>query len=525
MQAGLRGALGSAATQGVGVATGLQEGFSWAGVAAAGVGAMVGQLASEGLGGGLEYGEDGRVVGGHTVVRNSAGDVIGFEASLGNALGSSAASGIANAATRSAVEGSNFGDNLVAALPDVVGQALGRAVGGRLSSHQRQLMDRVNATPTEGDYTQLAQVGGADTLPNVLPGGAAAGAPGVSWDGYGFNFDMPASAELDAVLWEIAATDAVVDALAARESPGLLSWIGGARLTATTLGPMALSGWLHGLGADMATSNYTAGGNGLADVIGRGVGGALMDISNPWQAAKNTAVSVVDFPGNLFMSAAFATHGGYAALTGDEAGAALNFALASDHGTEGAIGAITLMTAGAGRSARYGVDGIDAAGRRAAIAPTVSADDFIGPTIGTSRYRNFGEVEAAIQTRYQQAINDGFVLAQQREAQGLLNGLASTRVGSFVDGFARRDLQAFANFEGFGDDIFRINRRLYDPTGGGAYRIPDAYFVHTNRIFDATIGMKTPYMSQVNDFLNFSGGRVTVLKPYDLDSAFSVPRR
>ncbi len=35
---------------------------------------------------------------------------------------------IASAATRSAIEGSSFGDNVVAGLPDVIGQALGRAV-------------------------------------------------------------------------------------------------------------------------------------------------------------------------------------------------------------------------------------------------------------------------------------------------------------------------------------------------------------------------------------------------------------
>ena len=42
VEAGLQAAAGSAITQGIGLVTGLQDRFSWAGVAAAGVGAGVG---------------------------------------------------------------------------------------------------------------------------------------------------------------------------------------------------------------------------------------------------------------------------------------------------------------------------------------------------------------------------------------------------------------------------------------------------------------------------------------------------
>ena len=87
----VRGAAGSAITQGIGVATGLQSKLSWAGVAAAGVGGAVG------------YNFD-------------------------NKFTSSAVSALANAATRSAIDGSSFGDNLVAAIPDVIGQAIGDAI-------------------------------------------------------------------------------------------------------------------------------------------------------------------------------------------------------------------------------------------------------------------------------------------------------------------------------------------------------------------------------------------------------------
>ena len=93
VSAALRGASGSAITQGVGVATGLQSKFDWAGVAAAGIGAGVGQA----LGGSI-----------------SKLNLDKFGTNLANNM----AGGIANAATRSLVNGSDFGDNLMAALPD-----------------------------------------------------------------------------------------------------------------------------------------------------------------------------------------------------------------------------------------------------------------------------------------------------------------------------------------------------------------------------------------------------------------------
>ena len=102
-QSAIRGAASSAITQGIGVVTGLQDKFSWAGVAGAAVGADIGA---------------------------SVGDVFG--SSFGGRLATSAASAIANAATRSAIDGTNFGDNIIAAIPDVIGGAIGNAVAGEI---------------------------------------------------------------------------------------------------------------------------------------------------------------------------------------------------------------------------------------------------------------------------------------------------------------------------------------------------------------------------------------------------------
>lgn len=91
-----RGALASAMTQGIGVATRLQSKFDFAGVAAAGVSAGVGHVVGGPLGG-----------------------------SLPGRIASGTVAGIANAATRSAINGSNFGDNFRVAMPDIIGNAIG----------------------------------------------------------------------------------------------------------------------------------------------------------------------------------------------------------------------------------------------------------------------------------------------------------------------------------------------------------------------------------------------------------------
>lgn len=95
-----RGALSSVISQGIAAAAGLQPSFNWVGVAAAGISAAAsGSIRLGGAGG--------------AVVRNTAG-------------------GLANAASRSVLEGSDFGDNLLAGLPDVIGNTIGNLVAGAI---------------------------------------------------------------------------------------------------------------------------------------------------------------------------------------------------------------------------------------------------------------------------------------------------------------------------------------------------------------------------------------------------------
>lgn len=97
------------AAVGIATATGLQDKFSWVGVAAAGIGAGV-----------------GNAVGG-----SSFGQSLG---KYGNQLISGMAGGIAGAAGQSLITGNDFGDTLMASLPSIIGNTIGNIVADKVSA-------------------------------------------------------------------------------------------------------------------------------------------------------------------------------------------------------------------------------------------------------------------------------------------------------------------------------------------------------------------------------------------------------
>ena len=103
-----RGAIGNTLGQGIGLATGLQSRFDWAGVAAGGTMAAVGGAVSR-----------------------SIGDSMNRYVASGL---SNAAAGVATAAGRSLLTGTDFGDNLMSVLPDVVGNTIGNGIAGIIQS-------------------------------------------------------------------------------------------------------------------------------------------------------------------------------------------------------------------------------------------------------------------------------------------------------------------------------------------------------------------------------------------------------
>ncbi|NIJ36979.1 YD repeat-containing protein [Sphingopyxis panaciterrae] len=118
----LRGALSSALTQGIGVATGLQSKFDFAGVAAAGIGAATGY--------GMRTAMDGRWSYGGADFHAPLSSLD----RLAQGAASNAATAIAAAATRSAISGDSFGDSLMRALPDVIGNTLYESTVAGLAS-------------------------------------------------------------------------------------------------------------------------------------------------------------------------------------------------------------------------------------------------------------------------------------------------------------------------------------------------------------------------------------------------------
>lgn len=209
-------ALGSIVSQGVGVATGIQEKFSWKGVALAAIGGGVGGALAPGgiLGDGGLFGATnsaGELVGGALgkvgsgVVRaglsgitssavsqgiaiasglqssfswsglaaagaaaasgaalghSLAGDkgFLGIKAganSLGNLALSSSASLLANAVTRSAIEGTSFGDNILIGVPDLVASLLMKVLTSEILQKPQ---DQVNQRPPTA-RARLAAIG------------------------------------------------------------------------------------------------------------------------------------------------------------------------------------------------------------------------------------------------------------------------------------------------------------------------------------------------------------------------------
>jgi hypothetical protein len=82
-----------------------------------------------------------------------------------------------------------------------------------------------------------------------------------------------------------------------------------------------------------------------------------------------------------------------------------------------------------------------------------------------------------------------------------------TVLGQRIDARARLNMLDWAGSQGLGEaEGLFINRRLYDFGGSGRYRIPDVRYEPGMKIWDGTIGNKTPLDQQILDFSRFSRG-------------------
>lgn len=149
-----------------------------------------------------------------------------------------------------------------------------------------------------------------------------------------------------------------------------------------------------------------------------------------------------------------------------------------------------------------------------AIGDTVATDSVL---IGNSGYRSIGGFSDAVTGKYQSLNDQGYAIASQNASQGLIPN-TSRAIGSDTDAFARVGLRDWlTNVEGIDEGpgkIIQVNRRLYDPLGSGAYRVPDVYIPGSQTILDGSISFKTGASPQIIDFGRFSGGaKTTIIAP------------
>jgi hypothetical protein len=93
--------------------------------------------------------------------------------------------------------------------------------------------------------------------------------------------------------------------------------------------------------------------------------------------------------------------------------------------------------------------------------------------------------------------------------------------GQRTDAYARDAIRGWVESENLADDVVLINRRLYEPGEGLAYRIPDIRVPDANLILDGTIGWKWGTTAQIGDFRAFSGARIIVVRPSALGGPYT----
>lgn len=141
-----------------------------------------------------------------------------------------------------------------------------------------------------------------------------------------------------------------------------------------------------------------------------------------------------------------------------------------------------------------------------------------------------GLITEAFVPFYQQSIAEGYTLAQAELKGGTLDigGVSErTALGQRADALARasvnRALAPGGQLEAYKDQVL-VNRYLPDPSGSGAYRIPDIQIPSEGVIIDGTIGYKDINTPQVSDFFRFSPPTGTVIIVPPTQPPIYIPR-
>lgn len=482
-----RAAVSNVVTQGIGNLTGLQKGFSWASVAASYAGAAVGNEVTSKLQGSDIFSSLGR-----ETAKVAVASASGFAAGLTTAVMRGGKIAVARIAT------------------DAFGNALGSSLAENMrptaEAPQRTFADSIGKDPS---WMQDWNAANAQSAPSPY-------------------------AEIERTFWEDTHGDNLIvglnDAGGSSSRKGQLSAeeiaIAAKYLNDTTDGNSSTSSPLTrkfrsatGLvpspfvdGTRITSGPVSAVGG--FDRYGNSTNGAQFDLGQSWvgdlvKAPLNFTTNTVELVGNN-LNLSFT-------LPGDPSYIPFMQSMKLPYSTE------------VGSYAEFGI-GLLAAGTTTwARAPEIAAGEIAGTrmsagassaSIGNSGYRSIGEFSDVVTTKYQSLYDEGYTIASQNASQGLIANTARA-IGSDTDAFARVGLRDWLrNVEGIDEGpgaIIQVNRRLYDPSGSGAYRVPDVYIPGSKTILDGSISFKTGSSPQVIDFEKFSGNaKTTIIAPSGL---------
>jgi LysM repeat protein len=520
----VRGAVGSAVTQGVAVATGLQNKFDWAGVAAAGISSGVGDaLGRTGFmkGVGQQFGKAGAMF-----VGGMARDV-------------------ANAATRSVISGSDFGDNMLAGLPDVIAQTMVAATQdgtAALTSHrdaQHEQMALAGIEDSGGTMVEAGATGQTTDPPiGVTQGGASNYLAGLAAVTSGSMAAGPVpNAPVRWVSPDVTAEQALANAgqwISVSDDPRYSSeadfWIHfwteqGLAAPAPQIAPSPIN--IKDLPIPML------GGVSLDDI---GRAGDVVSSALQWGVSNFAGwVESGKSDPRFHLQAIFAAN--FVRAGGNAIAAIPGLATNPDRtvtdlfwGTAGLVDrALTAEDISARAHASNAMtavrnstpdDWARIAGTGGGIVATFFLPNKFVPRGGAP------SVEVLFGQNSLRLMNEGHDLFERGLASGdvVLDPRLSTALqrGRFVDLHVRRGNSEFRDLLGLDATTVRINQRLYTPNG--TYSVPDLHFPLSSNSIDYSYTLKTANMRQITRIQQAApSGVITIVPPAAVRPVYTIP--
>jgi hypothetical protein len=469
LQAGAATAANNVLEQGIGMATGLQKKFDWAGVAASGVGGAAGSWAGTKLKGAPVFDGNGKLLKG---------------SSLTYKLGTSGASLLANAATRTLIEGSEFGDNVIAALPSAIGGIVGQSIGERAGIAVSEAA-RVRAE------TAVARLGNQAPTPadvrfdNSVAGNSGGIVPISDRDSLTEGVSGTSPREID-----FNDTDGSMAEWAKKElvKRGLIP---AARIAART--PLAI-----------IASTLLPSATGGQIIVGMGSDFRVVDVSDDRSAGRLEYRNGEDWERVGPAEATFKD----------------GFTRVIVH-TDAAP--IVLVMEGGKRNGGYFESGWAMSVGRGQT-PTARAETFIYREIklgNQGQFRGTLGLATAFKAEYQNQVDAAYARSfNVRRLPGSDKLPDHMRRGIFVDRQSNASMRVWLQRNGISEGnqgIVSIDRRLDRPEGNLStfeYRRPDVYIPSAEIIMDAKLSRLEDSNAQIRDFRDFSrGARVFQIVP------------